>query len=214
MKTEKISSQEKVRTLYENSAEWYADMMDAEIDLPVYADIMSRLAERIAGLPGPVIDTSCGSGHMLARYHERYDSERSLLGIDLSPRMVEIAGKRLGAAAEILTGDMCRLNTVTSDSVAAVLSFFALHHLDAEKILEAFREWHRVLGPNGQLSIAAWEGNGPVDYGNESDVVALRYSRDEFYGWAQKAGFIIDRCVVAPVEGMTMDAIYLEGTRS
>ena len=61
--------------------------MDKEIDLPVYSDLLGRLQERIANVPGTLIDTACGSGHMMSMYHERYDQQRLLLGIDLSPRM-------------------------------------------------------------------------------------------------------------------------------
>jgi len=84
-----------VRQLYEDTADSYAQMMDSEIDLPVYSDMLSRLAERVASVPGPIIDTSCGSGHMLSVYHERWDPERALVGIDLSPRMVTITKTRL-----------------------------------------------------------------------------------------------------------------------
>ncbi len=208
----KPSSTAKVRELYEESADSYAKMMDAEIDLPVYDDTLRRLAGRIAGTPGRVIDTSCGSGHMLSAYHERYDPERSLLGIDLSPRMVAIAGAKLGSFAEIRIGDMRDLGAVDAGSSAAVLSVFAIHHLDPEEIHTALQEWHRVLGPDGQLVVAAWEGIGPIDYGEMTDVVALRYTRAELTAWTQAAGFIVDRCVVEPVEGMPMDAVYLEAT--
>ena len=126
----KTSSIAEIRELYEDSADSYSKMMDSEIELPIYADTLGRLAERIAEIPGPVIDTSCGSGHMLSRYHDCYDSGRSLLGIDLSPGMVAIASTRLGSHAEILTGDMCDLGTVETDSSSAVLSFFAIHHAD------------------------------------------------------------------------------------
>lgn len=209
----KTSSEAEVRELYESSADGYARMMDAEIDLPVYADTLGRLAERIAQVPGPVIDTSCGPGHMLWRYHERYDPERSLSGIDLSPRMVAIARSRLGSSAALATGDMRDLRPIESDSAAAVLSFYAIHHVEPEQILVALREWHRVLRSGGQLVVAAWEGTGPIDYGGESDVVALRYRSEEIVSWAQAAGFVVDRCVVEPVEGMPMEAVYLEGTK-
>ena len=188
-------------------------MMDSEIDLPVYADILGRLAERIADIAGPVIDTSCGSGHMLSRYRERYDVKRALLGIDLSPRMVAIAAHRLGDSAKTLIGDMRDLGAVESDSAAAVLSFFAIHHIGPEEVLVALQEWHRVLRPGGQLVIAAWEGKGAIDYGDMSAVVALRYTQDEIVAWTQEAGFIVDRCVVEAVEEIPMEAVYLEGTK-
>lgn len=208
MKTSPVS---KVLELYEDSADWYAKLMDSEIDLPVYADTLSRLAERIATLQGPVLDTSCGSGHMLAKYRALYDPNRPLIGVDLAPSMVTIARAKLGSDAEIFTGDMRNLEGIESKSVAAVLSFFAIHHLDPGEVLPVLQEWHRILAPGGQIVIAAWEGSGPIDYGGESDVVALRYTADEVSSWTTGAGFFVDRCVVEAVDGMPTDAIYLEG---
>ncbi len=207
------SSIEKVLQLYEDTADSYDETMDTEIDLPVYSDTLYRLAERIAGIEGPVIDTSCGSGHMLYRYHERYDPKRSLIAIDLSPSMVAIASARLGSSVKIFTADMRDLSMIVSQSSAAVLSFFAIHHIDPDDALVAFREWYRILCPNGQLVLAGWEGNGPIDYGDETDVVALRYTQDEIAKWALETGFSINRCVVEPIEEMEMNAVYLEATK-
>lgn len=209
----KPSAPAQVQQLYEDWADSYATMMDAEIDLPVYADTLGRLAERIADLTGSVIDTSCGPGHMLSRYHERHDPARALVGIDLAPRMAALASARLESSAEILTGDMRDLRGVESGSAAAVVSFFAIHHLDPEDVLVALREWHRALRPGGQLLVAAWEGVGPVDYGDDADVVALRYTKDEVTSWAEQAGFVVNRCVVEPAEGMPMQVVYLEATQ-
>ena len=207
------SSTDRVRDMYEETADGYAEMMDAEIDLPVYADVLGRLRERIAGAQGALIDTACGSGHMLALYHDRYDAQRPLLGIDLSPRMVVIAQQRLGSGAQVVIGDMRDLSAVDTNTAVAVLNFFALHHLDPEDVCLALREWHRVLRPEGQLLIATWEGAGAIDYGDASDIVALRYSSDELALWTREAGFAVARCVVEPVEGLPMDAIYLEGVK-
>lgn len=210
----KASKTDDVRRMYDDTAEHYAEMMDGEIDLPVYADTFERLAERIAGRPGTLIDSSCGSGHMLARYRERYEPERRLLGIDLSPAMVALAAERLGAGADVRVGDMCDLAGVEPGSAAALLSFFAIHHLDPEAAGRALREWHRVLAPAGELLVAAWEGAGAVDYGEAADLVAFRYGREEIEGWAQAAGFAVSRCVVEPVMGIAMDAVYLEGVKA
>jgi ubiquinone/menaquinone biosynthesis C-methylase UbiE len=199
--------------MYEDTADSYAEMMDADIGLPVYADVLERLRDRIANTPGAVVDTACGSGHMLSLYHERYDQKHPLLGVDLSPRMVSIAEGKLGSSARVAVGDMRDLSTVGSGSSSAVLNFFALHHVDVEGARLAFREWHRILAPGGQLVVATWEGTGAIDYGNESDIVALRYTSNELATWAQEAGFSITRCVVEPVEEFPMDAVYLEGVK-
>ena len=188
-------------------------MMDDEIKLSVYPDTLSRLADRIVGIQGPVIDTSCGTGHMLYLYHDRYDPQRNIVGVDLSPRMVEIANTKLGSIGEIFVADMRDLSKIASGSSAAVVSFFAIHHLDPQNILLAFLEWHRVLCCQGQIVIAAWEGKGTIDYGDETDVVALRYTKDEITNWALESGFVVNRCIVEPVEEMPMDAVYLEATK-
>lgn len=209
----KTSATPDVRRLYEDSAEHYATMMDTEIDLPVYADTLGRLALRIAMLRGPVIDTSCGPGHMLARYRDRYDPRRALVAVDLSPAMIAITRSRLGQHSEVHTGDMRDLSFFEERTAAAVVSFYALHHIAPAEAVPTLREWHRVLRPGGQLLLATWEGAGAIDYDGMTDVVALRYTADEVRGWTEEAGFTIDRCSVEPVEEMPMDAIYVEATR-
>lgn len=199
--------------MYENTADSYAKMMDSEIELPVYANVLSRLSKRIAKLSGPIVDTSIGSGHMLFKYRELFDPRRELVGIDLSPRMVTLSRARLGRGAEVHEGDMRDLSGITSGSAAAVVNYFAIHHLNPDEILPALSEWRRILRPGGQLLAAAWEGRGAIDYGEESEVVAFRYTKGNIIDWAEAAGFLVDRCVVEPVEGFPMDAIYLEGAR-
>lgn len=206
-------SDDQVRKLYEGSAGWYDGIMDAEIELPIYGELLSGLAERLAELPGPLLDTSCGTGHMLMKYHEEYDAERQLIGVDLSTNMVELATKRLGSRASLHVGDMRDLSTIASASVAGVISFFALHHLRPEEISTTVQEWARVVKPGGILLLATWEGEGAIDYGEESDLIALRYRQAEVVNWAEKAGFEVDRSSTRAVDGMGMDAIYLEGIR-
>ena len=86
-----LASTESVRQFYEESADSYNAMMDEEIELPMYAEALGGLAERIADLDGPVLDSSCGSGHMLERLRDRYAPGRGFIGVDLSPRLVAIA---------------------------------------------------------------------------------------------------------------------------
>lgn len=202
-----------VRHMYDATADSYSEMMDAEIDLSVYADMLGRLSAHLKNIQGILIDTACGSGHMLARYHERHEQARRLVGVDLSPRMVGIASEKLGPWARVVVGDMRDLKEVEDGVAAAVMNFFALHHLDPKGNGEALAEWCRVLQPGGRLVVAAWEGTGAIDYGDEADIVALRYSSQELDRWVQGAGFEVTRCVVEPVKDFPMDAIYLEGLK-
>ena len=209
----KVSTDNEVREMYDPTADSYAAMMDTEIDLPLYAERLSRLSKSIADIQGPLIDTSCGPGHMLSSFRERFDEKRPIIGVDLSPRMVALASTRLGSGVDIRVGDMRCLEFVKDGSAAGAISFFALHHVDPEGVRSALQEWWRVIVSGGQLLLATWEGNGPIDYGTHSDLVALRYTGKEIAAWAESAGFAVSRCVVEPVEGMEMDAVYLEATR-
>jgi ubiquinone/menaquinone biosynthesis C-methylase UbiE len=210
----KTSSDEDVRALYEGNSGHYSKMMDREIEFPVYAALFERLSESIAEVDGPIVDTSCGTGHMLARYHEHFDTTRPLIGLDLSPHMIAIAHAMLGSRAQIFLGDMRKLGEVEDSSAAAVLNYFALHHVSPADAQGALQEWHRVLRPDGKLVIATWEGEGAIDYGDESDLVALRYTKDEMTRWAEDAGFTVTRCVVEPVEDFPMAAVYLDATKN
>ena len=149
---------------------------------------------------------------MLQLYRDHYDLQRELIGIDLSPRMVEITRERLDFRLKVFTGDMRDLSGILSQS-AAVISFFAIHHLNPEDVLAAFKEWNQILFTGGQLVLAAWEGTGSIDYGEDTDIVALRYTKDNVTTLINEAGFAINQCIVEPVEEMKMEAIYLEATK-
>ena len=213
MKTTKISNSDAVRDMYDAEAESYSRMMDSEIELPIYADTLGRLKTRIEGLTGSIVDAPCGSGHLLAMYHEKYDKERALYGVDLSPSMVAIAAERLGPAAEIEVGDIRKLGTVLSNSAAALICHFAFHHLDVAEVKEALAEWQRVLRIGGQLVIGAWEGEGAIDYGEDSDIVAIRHDADTLATMIRESGYSISRIVVEMDNEMMMNAIYIDATR-
>ncbi len=208
------SSNEQVSKMYDDVSSSYNAMMATEIKLPIYNKVMTRLHDSITGLPGSIVDTSCGSGHMLVMYHEQFDQDRALIGVDLSPEMVAITSQRIGDYAKVVVSDMRELHLLENNSAAAVISFFALHHLDAAGIKAALTEWHRVLASGGQLVVAAWEGEGAIDYGDAASIVALRYTAEELAQWTVESGFVVTECDVEEVDEMPMDAIYLALAKS
>lgn len=209
----KPSSIKKVRHMYEDFAENYSQSMDQEIQLPMYMEVLGNLHQAIEGVPGIILDTACGPGHMLALYREKFDSKRELAGIDLSPRMTELAARRLEGHVTFHEGDMRQLTPIGTESVAALINYFALHHLEASDILISLKEWHRVLCKGGHLLIATWEGEGTVDYGEDLDIVGLRYEAGQITELAQKAGFTVTGCRKEPFEEFPMDALILEGRK-
>ncbi|MDB4778004.1 class I SAM-dependent methyltransferase [bacterium] len=208
-----LSSSDEVRDLYEGSADSYNQMMEQEILLPVYHEVLSNLASKLKTVAGSILDSSCGTGHMLERIRDEYLPGRELIGVDISPKMVAFSRNRLGESATVIESDMGKIPQQPNDSCAAVLSFFAIQHVDLEGFQRCLGEWKRVLVSGGHLLIAAWEGDGAVDYGEVSNVVAKRYRESEVVDAANSAGFSVTTHTVKPVEDFDMDAIYVFATK-
>jgi SAM-dependent methyltransferase len=85
-----------VTRLYSDDAELYDIAFDWDI-----SDEVDWLLERLAA--SSVLEPGCGSGRMLEAFAER---GLEVFGIDRSPRMVELARRRLGGRAEIREADM------------------------------------------------------------------------------------------------------------
>jgi ubiquinone/menaquinone biosynthesis C-methylase UbiE len=209
-----LASRDELQEFYNDSAEMYDQMMDEEIKLPLYGEVLDRLVESIAAVEGPVLDTSCGSGHMLLLLGEKDPQRRPLLGIDIAPKMVAIASKRLGDAAQISLGDMRDLPHIADDSCAAVISFFSLHHIGADELAGCFAEWQRVLVAGGQLLVATWEGEGVIDYGEHSDILTQRYTEAQLLDAITTANLQVQSHSIQPVEEFDMDGLHITATKT
>lgn len=213
MKSElSLSPMDEVRALYEQCADSYNEMMEEEIELPIYHELLSEVVSKLKRVPGAVVDSSCGTGHMLEKIRDEYISDRELVGVDISPSMIKIARRRLGVSATLFEGDMSSLPQLPDSSCAVLLSFFAIHHVDLLGFRRCVSEWQRVLTHGGLLVLAAWEGEGPIDYGDASEVVARRYLESEVVDTVKSAGFCAAQHSVRPVDDFGMDALYLIST--
>lgn len=95
-----------------------------------------------------ILDIGCGSGDMLRWLsdHGRKSGRRlRLVGVDLNPRVVEIARKRCEdyPDIEIAQADAVSLPFPES-SFDLVLSSTFMHHLGPEDVVEALREFDRA----------------------------------------------------------------------
>lgn len=208
-----LSSTNAVRDLYEESASGYEQVMNEEIGLPIYDFVLRDLASRLDTLAGAIVDSSCGPGHMLDRIAREYAPAREIIGVDISPSMIERARKRLGPSAAFIEGDMGSLPQLRDGSCAAVISFYAIHHVDVDSFRQCLLEWHRILAPGGYLLLAAWEGQGPIDYGDASDVIARRYRLSEIVEGIASVGLQVERQSVQDVDDFDMDAVHVLATK-
>jgi len=102
-------------------------------------------------VPGPLaLEVGCGRGVGTELILERFGAER-VDAIDLDPRMVELARRRLerfGGAVHVEVGDVCAL-PAEADRYDAIFDFGIIHHVPSWR--GALAEIRRVLKPGGRF---------------------------------------------------------------
>ncbi|GAA1866174.1 class I SAM-dependent methyltransferase [Asanoa iriomotensis] len=140
-------SESRIRDTYDTVASAYDAALRSELAAkPVDRALLDALLELC---PGLVADVGCGPGHVTRYLAARH---RAVVGIDLSPAMVEIARS---AAPELSfeVGSMLDL-PVASGSWSGIVAFYSIIHLDAASRARAFGEFARVLTPGGWVLVS------------------------------------------------------------
>jgi SAM-dependent methyltransferase/quercetin dioxygenase-like cupin family protein len=113
-------------------------------------DQFARLART-----GRVCDVGCGPGHV-ARYLQERGCD--VFGVDISPEMTERA-RSLNPGIEFEVADLRQL-PVSDGSLAGIVAFYSLIHLEDSQLALALADLRRALQPGGHLLIAVHEGQG------------------------------------------------------
>ena len=95
-----------------------------------------------------VVDIGCGPGYLVAEMAAVVGPEGSVLGVDPSPAMLEIAARRGAATVELAEGDALSLPAEDASFDAAVSTQVYEYVPD---IAAALAEARRVLRPGGRL---------------------------------------------------------------
>ncbi len=113
-----------------------------------------EVLEFVDGLPprSVVLDAGCGHGRHTGRL---VGGGHRAVGVDVSRRLLEIAGRRLPSAG-FAVGDVCSL-PFRSGTFTAAIAVAVLHHLPSEEErVQALREIARVLRPGSSALVTVW----------------------------------------------------------
>lgn len=135
------------RDIYDRIARLY-DVLDLPFERSRYAPLRRVLFE---GLGGAVLDAGVGTGRNIPYY----PTGSTVVGIDISPAMLERARRRrdaLGASVELRAMNVLELG-FPNDTFDAVVSTFLFCVLDAEHQRPALEELRRVCRPDGTIRI-------------------------------------------------------------
>lgn len=128
--------------IYEMCKDDYPQML-AELELEPFED---------------VLDVGCGTGAVLELLHEQYP-HKQLTGLDLTPKMIEVACAKQLDNINFIVGDAENL-PFEPQSFDAVLCSNSFHHYPHPD--RFFAEAARVLRPGGRLILRDYTSNDVV----------------------------------------------------
>ena len=105
-----------------------------------------------------LLDCGCGTGPMISLLYEAAP-DRHYTGIDLTPKMIEVAKAKGLKGVDWVVGDCERLPFDEASFDAVICSNSFHHYPDPQAFFHSVR---RVLRPNGRLILQDYTAPGPV----------------------------------------------------
>ncbi|MFG2568589.1 class I SAM-dependent DNA methyltransferase [Streptomyces sp. NPDC048567] len=187
------------RAYYDTVAEDYAARVPGLFaeDVPGRA-LIGAFAEEVRADGGlPVADLGCGPGHVTAHLA---GLGLSVHGVDVSPRMVDIARHR-HPELRFETGTMDALG-LPDGGLGGIVAWWSILHTPPDLLPALFAEFRRVLAPGGRLLLGFHAGNGEP-YTSEKRAGGFAYaihllSTERVVGQLEEAGFTLTARLTTP----------------
>jgi ubiquinone/menaquinone biosynthesis C-methylase UbiE len=120
-----------------------------------YPDVLAELEKEEFN---DLLDCGCGTAPMLTLLKEKYPDKR-YTGIDLTPKMIEVARAKHMQGVELVVGD-CEDLPFEDNSFDAVICCQSFHHYP--NVQDFFNSVYRVLRPGGRLVLRDMTAKSPV----------------------------------------------------
>ena len=203
------------RISYDTVADSYLDMTrETFAKMPLLRGVLAMFAEAAREVGGPVVDVGCGPGTITSHLH---GLGLDAFGIDLSPRMVEIA-RRDHPDLRFEVGSMTDLD-LADGSVGGVLAFYSIIHVPDREIPTVFTHFRRVLRPGGVVMLGFHVGDldrlKTEGYGGHPMSVRVhRRPVERVAGWLRDAGFAVEAQVLLDPDGEVPGGMLIARTGS
>lgn len=190
-----MQPQSNITDCYNKTANRYADNYFHELEHKHLDQILLQAFAKGNRDKGKMIDLGCGPGQTTRFLREA--GVAHLLGTDLSPQMVAVAGQ-LNPGIPFETADMLALH-YDSNSFGAAVAFYAIVHFTEEQVRTAFAEVYRILKPGGQFLFSFHTGTGIVHMdeflGEAVDIDFHFFETDRILDALKSTGFAVIDCI-------------------
>ena len=166
----------------------------------------SSVFEPHLGNASVIADLGCGTGEMLAGLLDK--GKKSLIGVDVSPEMLEQARLRLPESPnlELRIGELEHLPMREQEADAALMSMVLYH---VSEPVKAIQEVQRVLKPGGVFLLVDFLKHNQEQIRDIIGGVWLGFTRQQISGWLERTGFNLKHIESYPVGNTLTLTFYL-----
>ena len=157
----------------------------------LYLDAVLATLERLPRpIPGGVVDLGCGTGEMLCAVRDRFPWST---GIDISPRMLDLARDRLMPGSSFIEGNVFEADCIPHGCSAIISRGVLLSHYGAENGLHLLRILRGCILDAGILILDALNKEAPDLPPNKAG-----YGLEELSEMAIRSGFSHAELIAPP----------------
>lgn len=132
-------------------------------------DVLEFFRLNLNMINGRLLDLGCGTGDPVCKFF--IDKGWSVIGVDFSQKMIQIANKNIPEA--IFKKDNMANFDMGTNTFNAITAVYSLFHLKTEAQSKVFRNSYRALKPGGKLlfTYATKDYTGKDEFAGEIDFL-------------------------------------------
>jgi ubiquinone/menaquinone biosynthesis C-methylase UbiE len=146
-----MNKKEQAVAVFDKNAQLYEDKY---MDVSLYEDTLNKFCQHIAKPNAKILDVACGPGN-ITKFLLDKKPEFQILGIDLSPKMLELAQKNNPTATFQLLD--CKEILSLNQKFDAIVAGFVLPYLSKRETLSFIKKATKMLNDKGVLYLSFME---------------------------------------------------------
>jgi SAM-dependent methyltransferase len=182
----------KTRQGYNLAAERYHELFHDEMNEKEYD---RRLLDNFAATfskDSLICDAGCGPSGHIGRYV--FEKGIPVIGVDIADRCIELA-RQHNPAMRFERGDIGDL-VFADETFDGIIAYYSIIDTPKRYVGRIFREFYRVLKPNGYLLVAVKagtiEGYLTELLGIETEIYFSLFTEEEITGYYEQGGFHLE----------------------